>query len=82
MIYLVLTGQQSIQGDAPATWTLDKALSEVQQANAADPQFIYQHLMAQIIYAQAHYADAPHPLREPRPDGATTARDLSGDGAV
>ena len=41
VIYLVLTGQQSIQGDAPATWTLDKALSEVQQANAADPQFIY-----------------------------------------
>ena len=30
----------------------------MQQANAADPQFIYQHLMAQIIYAQAHYADA------------------------
>lgn len=58
VIYLVLTGQQPIQGDTPATWTLDKALSEVQQANAADPQFIYQHLMAQIIYAQAHYADA------------------------
>lgn len=58
VIYLVLTGQQPIQGDAPVTWTLDKALSEVQQANAADPQFIYQHLMAQIIYAQAHYADA------------------------
>lgn len=58
VIYLVLTGQQATEGTVPATWTLDKALDEARQANAADPQFVYQHLAAQVAYAKGDYADA------------------------
>ena len=58
VIYLVLTNQQAVSGNVPATWTLDKALEEARLANAADPQFIYQHLIAQITYAKGSYSDA------------------------
>lgn len=58
VIYLVLTGQQATAGAIPTDWTLDKALDEAQKANASDPQFVYQHLIAQITYAKGSYAEA------------------------
>lgn len=58
VIYLVLTGQQAILGDVPSAWTLDKALDEARQALTADPQFLYQHLVAQITYAKGDFANA------------------------
>lgn len=58
VIYLVLTGQQAVEGDVPSSWTLDKALSEAREANRVDAQFLYQHLAAKITYAQGSYQDA------------------------
>lgn len=42
----------------PASWTLDKALSEVKEANAVSPQFAYQLLEGQILYAKGDYQAA------------------------
>lgn len=39
-------------------WTLDKALSEIQQAYAISAQPAYKHREAQIVFAQGHYAEA------------------------
>ncbi len=47
------------KADKPyAPWTLDKALEEAKKANEINPQPIYQHQQAQIIYAQGKYQEA------------------------
>lgn len=39
-------------------WTLDKALEETKKAYEINPQPIYRHQQAQIIYAQGNYQEA------------------------
>ena len=39
-------------------WSLDKALSEAQEAGRLNPQAIYRHQEATILYAQKKYAEA------------------------
>lgn len=42
----------------PDSWTLDKALAEVREADAISPQFSYRFLEGQILYAQEEYQQA------------------------
>lgn len=39
-------------------WNLDKALDEVRQANAIQPQALYRHLEAQILFSKKEYQQA------------------------
>lgn len=43
---------------ATPSWTLDRALSEAQAANSANPQPIYRQQEAMILFAQQHYDEA------------------------
>ncbi len=41
-----------------AAWSLDRAMEEAREAEKNDPQPIYRHLQAQILYAQRSYQEA------------------------
>lgn len=41
-----------------APWTFDAAISQARQANTINPQPVYQHLEAQIKFAQGNYQEA------------------------
>ena len=65
MIYTtILNSQSSILKsqtsnlNLPESWTLDRALSEAQAANAANPQPVYQQQEAVVMFAQKRYDDA------------------------
>ena len=42
----------------PENWTLERAMQEVQAAQAKNPQPVYEALIAQLLYAQKQYAEA------------------------
>lgn len=65
MIYTtILNSQSSILKsqtsnlNLPESWTLDRALSEAQAANAANPQPVYRQQEAVVMFAQKRYDDA------------------------
>ncbi|MCR5179721.1 MAG: serine protease [Bacteroidaceae bacterium] len=53
----ILAAVQSTR-QLPEGWTLDEALSQVQQASAADPQPVYLALQGHILYAMQRYDEA------------------------
>ena len=55
MIY----NKEIYQGNQPyAGWSLDKALSEIREANSLNPQPTYRQVEADILYAQRKYDEA------------------------
>lgn len=55
----VIYQKELYKQDKPyAPWSFDKALDEAKQAYAINPQPIYQHQQAQIIFAQSDYKTA------------------------
>lgn len=55
----LIYNKEIYQADKPyANWNLDKALAEAQEANRINPQFAYQQLEANILYAQKKYQEA------------------------
>lgn len=57
IILLARTNEQDEQA-LPASWTFDKAISETKEAYDISPQFLYQQLEAQILYAKGEYQQA------------------------
>lgn len=55
MIYNKVIYQSALPYDA---WTLDKALAEIQAANAINPQPTYRQLEANILFSQKKYDEA------------------------
>lgn len=55
----IIYQKELYQNDKPfSAWTLDKALSESQEAYRLNPMSVYLQQQAQIRYAQGQYADA------------------------
>lgn len=57
----VIYQSQTINDSAfvrPATWTIEKAEAEAQEANRLNPQPAYQHLLTQITYLKGDYQKA------------------------
>ena len=55
----IIYNKEIYQADQPySDWNLDKALSEIQAANAINPLHTYRQLEANILFAQKKYDDA------------------------